>query len=271
LDSPPANDTMTALHKPIVKTYKDILVKDDPDDRAYHVIVNKIAPYTITLVEGLDATYALFQGVGYIARNRIPGAIAECGVWRGGSMMLAAHALRHFQDTSRELYLYDTYDGMTRPDDVDVDFEGNAMKTLWLEAVRNGKSMGFGGSLDTIKYYMRSTNYPEQQMRFVVGDVLETIPAAVPSQIALLRLDTDWYKSTLHELNHLYDLVVPRGIVIIDDYGWCRGAKAWAVMRTRSINMHTDRACCHSLTDVRHELAFHPDQDLLNAEFMVGC
>lgn len=216
---------MTALDKPVVKTYKDILVRDDPDDRAYHVIVNKIAPYTMTLGEGLDATYALFQAIGYIVRNRIPGAIAECGVWRGGSMMLAAHALRHFQDTSRELYLYDTYEGMTRPDDIDVDFDGNSMTAAWLDADRNNKSIGFGASLDTVKYYMRSTNYPEAQMRFIAGDVLQTVPATVPSQIALLRLDTDWYKSTLHELNHLYDLVVPRGIVILDDYGWCRGAR----------------------------------------------
>ena len=72
---------------------------------------------------------------------------------------------------------------------------------------------------------MRSTYYPEAQMRFIAGDVLQTVPATVPSQIALLRLDTDWYKSTLHELNHLYDLVMPRGIVILDDYGWCRGAR----------------------------------------------
>lgn len=216
---------MAEPDKPIIKSYKDILVGDDPDDRAYHAIVEKIRPYTMTLVEGLEATYALFQAVRYITQNRISGAIAECGVWRGGSIMLVAHALKHFKDTARELYLYDTFDGMTPPEDRDVDFDGNSMKAAWLTATRDGKAMGFGGTLDTVKYYLSSTHYPEQRMHFIAGDVMQTIPAASPPAIALLRLDTDWYKSTLHELTHLYDLVVPGGIVIIDDYGWCRGAR----------------------------------------------
>jgi O-methyltransferase len=72
---------------------------------------------------------------------------------------------------------------------------------------------------------LRLSGYPEQQMHFIEGDVLQTIPAQLPSRIAVLRLDTDWYKSTLHELKHLYDLIVPHGVLIIDDYGWCRGAR----------------------------------------------
>jgi hypothetical protein len=53
--------------------------------------------------------------------------------------------------------------------------------------------------------------------------VLKNIPATQPSRISLLRLDTDWSKSTLHELEHLYELLVPHEVLIIDDYGWCRG------------------------------------------------
>ena len=211
--------------KTIIKTYKDIRAADDPEDRAYRAIVEKIRPYTMTLVEGLEATYALFQAVRYISQNRIAGAIAECGVWRGGSMMLVAHALKHFNDTERALYLYDTFEGMTQPGEMDRDFDGNSMKAAWLTATRDGKAMGFGGALETVQYYLRSTQYPEQKMHFIAGDVMQTIPATLPPEIALLRLDTDWYKSTLHELNHLYDRVVPRGVVIIDDYGWCSGAR----------------------------------------------
>ena len=85
--------------------------------------------------------------------------------------------------------------------------------------------MGFGDTLDGVKANLRLTGYPERQMHFISGDVLQTIPATLPSRIALLRLDTDWYKSTLHELEHLYDLIVPNGVLIIDDYGWCRGSR----------------------------------------------
>jgi len=47
----------------------------------------------------------------------------------------------------------------------------------------------------------------------------------MPGKIALLRLDTDWYESTAHELKHLYPLLVPGGVIIIDDYGHWEGAR----------------------------------------------
>jgi O-methyltransferase len=208
-----------------VKEYKDILPNALPEDRAFVAIVDKIAPYTMTVADGLEPVYALFQAVKYIVQNKIPGDMVECGVWRGGSMMLVAMALQFFGDTSRQLYLYDTYRGMTEPDPIDVDFDNQAMKPLWENAVQQGMVMGFGGTVEDVKLHLSLTGYPERQMHFVEGDVMETIPATRPARIALLRLDTDWYKSTLHELRHLYDLLVPHGVLIIDDYGWCRGAR----------------------------------------------
>jgi O-methyltransferase len=205
------------------KPFKDL--QSDPDDLAFHAIAARVQPYTMTMREGPEAAYALFQAVRYVTANKIKGAIAECGVWRGGSMMLAALALRHFGDTAREFYLYDTYEGMTRPDDVDVDYDGNPMRQAWAEAQRDGKVIGYGGAVETVRSYLKTTGYPMEKMHFVAGDVLETIPATLPGAIAILRLDTDWYKSTLHELTHLYDLLSPGGVMIIDDYGWCRGAR----------------------------------------------
>jgi O-methyltransferase len=206
------------------KAYKDIL-PDHPDDAAYIEAVRKIAPYTMTGREGLAATYALFQAIRYIAQNKIPGDMVECGVWRGGSMMLIAHALQHFGDTDRQLHLYDTFAGMTEPDDIDIDYDGQAMKPIWAQITGQNQTMGFGGSEEQVRANMRLTLYPERLMHFIKGDVLQTLPARAPARIALLRLDTDWYKSTLHELTHLYDLIVPHGVLIIDDYGWCRGAR----------------------------------------------
>jgi len=206
------------------KSFKDL--QSDPGDLAFHAIAARVEPYTMTMREGPEAAYALFQAVRYVTANKIAGAIAECGVWRGGSMMLAALALKHFGDTAREFYLYDTYEGMTRPEDVDVDYDGNAMKPAWTEAQRAGKTIGYGGAVDTVRSYLKTTGYPMEKMHFVAGDVLETIPATLPDAIAILRLDTDWYKSTLHELTHLYDRLSPGGVLIIDDYGWCRGARA---------------------------------------------
>jgi O-methyltransferase len=60
---------------------------------------------------------------------------------------------------------------------------------------------------------------------FVKGPVEETIPRTTPERIALLRPDTDWYESTKHELVHLYPRLVPGGVLMIDDYGHCSGAR----------------------------------------------
>jgi len=179
----------------------------------------------MTLQDGFETTYALFQAVKYIVQNNILGDMVECGVWRGGSMMLIAYALQYFGDTSRQLRLYDTFAGMTEPDEIDIDFDNKAHKPLWVQITNQGQAMGFGGFVEQVKANLQLTGYPEQRMHFIAGDVLQTIPAQSPSRIALLRLDTDWYKSTLHELQHLYDLIVPHGVLIVDDYGWCRGAR----------------------------------------------
>lgn len=208
-----------------VKTYKDILPQEIPDDRAYAEIFDKIAPYTMTSREGLETTYALFQAVRYICQNNISGDVVECGVWRGGSMMLVAYALDYFNDRTRDLYLFDTFAGMTKPSEIDTDLSNVDYHQRWKDITQQGGMMGFGDTVEGVKANLMLTGYPEQRMHFVAGDVLQTIPATVPSRIALLRLDTDWYQSTLHELEHLYELLVPHGVLIIDDYGSYRGAR----------------------------------------------
>jgi len=59
----------------------------------------------------------------------------------------------------------------------------------------------------------------------VCGPVEQTIPAVLPKSIALLRLDTDWYSSTRHELNYLFPQLVKGGVLIIDDYGYWQAAR----------------------------------------------
>src|SRR5919107_5135732 len=63
---------------------------------------------------------SLIQAVRYIDRYQIPGAIVECGVWRGGSMHAVAHTLLRRGVTDRDLYLFDTFTGMTAPTERDI-------------------------------------------------------------------------------------------------------------------------------------------------------
>ena len=76
-----------------------------------------------------------------------------------------------------------------------------------------------------VRELVLSTGYPAERLHLVHGPVEETLPARAPEEIALLRLDTDWYESTRHELVHLYPRLADGGVLIIDDYGHWEGAR----------------------------------------------
>lgn len=178
-------------------------------------------PNTMTSPQRLQA---LILATRHVVRRQLPGAIVECGVWRGGSMFTAARTLLDAGDGTRELYLYDTYSGMPAPGEQDVRHsDGQSAATLMLDPAEE-QTRAIAG-LQTVKDTMASSGYDGARVHFIPGKVEETIPAIAPAEIALLRLDTDWYSSTLHELEHLYSRLVPGGVLIIDDYGWWEGAR----------------------------------------------
>lgn len=186
-------------------------------------LYERVGAFTMTSVECL---YALYRAVRYVHERRIPGDFVECGVWRGGSAMMMALALREAGDHARRIYLYDTFKGMTRPETVDVRArDGAEQLSRWRAFERGGHNEWTYAPLEEVRRNMASTGYPEERIVFVEGDVAETLPAMVPERIALLRLDTDWYRSTYHELQHLHPRLAPKGVLIIDDYGAYEGAR----------------------------------------------
>lgn len=182
-----------------------------------------VAPYTMTSPEKI---IGLANAVRYVSARRIPGDVVECGVWRGGSSMVAARTLRELGDTSRTLHLFDTFAGMTAPGPHDRRFDGTTAATL-LQGDSERSAAGYWCVADEtdVGRNLALTGYPADRIRLVRGDVTQTIPAEAPPRIALLRLDTDWYESTRHELAHLYDRLSAGGVVIIDDYGHWDGAR----------------------------------------------
>ena len=201
-------------------------VYEDIDDEFFISIFPMLQKVTITAMEGAEAPWSLFKSVEYIVKNNIPGDIVECGVWSGGSMLLAAMSLIYFGDTSRKLYLYDTFSGMPRPEDIDRRWDGLPTLPTWENYANSGRVWGFGGTVEMVKEVMRISKYPEENIVYVEGLVEDTIPGVRPDTISILRLDTDFYRSTLHELVHLYPYLVSRGILIIDDYGQFQGSRA---------------------------------------------
>lgn len=184
-------------------------------------IILKAQPFTMTSVQRLAA---LIDAVRYISCNKIEGAIVECGVWRGGSIMAAMFTLLSLRDSGRDVFLYDTFEGMTEPTPADVSCQGTAASDQFQVAERAGESW-CRAPLDDVKHNVHSTGYPPSRVRFIQGKVEDTIPANLPGPIALLRLDTDWYESTKHELRHLFPLLNPKGVLIVDDYGHWAGAR----------------------------------------------
>jgi O-methyltransferase len=180
-------------------------------------VYKSVRKYTMTtrarILELMEATR-------YVARFNVPGALVECGVWRGGSVMVILQTLMNLGVTNREIYLYDTFEGMTKPSEQD----GTEERNLYQRFSRaDGGSDWSRSELDEVRKNVLGCGYPEERIHFLKGKVEDTIPAGAPEQIALLRLDTDWYEPTKHELEHLYPRLAAGGVLILDDYGAWEG------------------------------------------------
>lgn len=181
-------------------------------------------PFTMTSVERL---YSLYRAMHYVIKNNIPGDFIECGVWKGGSSLMMAKMLAMHNITDRKVILYDTYEGMSEPTENDKDYAGvDAEKLLQESSIEVQDSVWCYSSFDEVKNNLSLSGLPEENIIIIKGMVEETIPSQVPTnKIALLRLDTDWYESTKHELEHLYPMLVNKGLLIIDDYGHWQGCR----------------------------------------------
>jgi hypothetical protein len=184
-------------------------------------ILESVRCYTMTSCARL---IALMDATRHIARTGLAGDIVECGVWRGGSMMAVAKTLLAEGDASRTLYLYDTFEGMPPPSEKDIAFNGVTARAGYEHRAAKNEKWCYA-TLEDVQENLYSTGYPADKLVFVKGKVEETIPATLPGPLALLRIDTDWYESTRHELIYLYPLLRQHGFLIIDDYGHWQGAR----------------------------------------------
>jgi hypothetical protein len=187
-------------------------------EKEFFDIWDRVKGYTMTSVE---RGYALYKSVIYVIENRIEGSFVECGVWKGGSCMLCALTAKAYGDRDRDIYLYDTFTGMTEPSEHDrVAWNNRKVEEQWKE-----NAPDWAAGLEEVKENMVETRYPIDKVHFVPGRVEETLKETVPEKISLLRLDTDLYESTKAELEALYPMLRTGGILIIDDYGHFTGAK----------------------------------------------
>jgi O-methyltransferase len=180
-------------------------------DEVFWEIVPEVYDCTQLTMEPL---WSLYEAVRHIVVKGIKGDIVECGVLFGGAAMLTARTLLSLKDTSRNIWLYDSFSGFVGEESIDdKTWYGDDVKGLIPEF------------LAIAERNMTAVGYPRERIKFVKGDIEKTAPANNNKEIALLRLDTDTYHSTKVELQYFYPKLVPGGVLIIDDYGHAFGAR----------------------------------------------
>ena len=200
-------------------------IVSDIQEPEFWEVYRQCKNYTMT---SLAQMYSLYSSMKYIINNGVKGDFVECGVWKGGSSMLMAIMLKKYGISTPKIYMYDTYEGMSEPTDADKDFEGKQADKLLAKNQENKEDNPYWcySAIEEVRATMNSTGYPKENIVLVKGKVEDSIPGTIPAgDIALLRLDTDWYESTLHELIHLYPKLTRNGVLIIDDYGHWQGCR----------------------------------------------
>ena len=177
-----------------------------------------VSPFTMTSVERIGA---LYDSLEYIRANNIQGDFVECGVWKGGNILGIMEYLAFHKMTDRKVFLYDTFEGMTPPEDIDKDLNGRKAESI-LEDVM------CISPIDEVLETIGRSSFPMVNVTLVQGDVCKTLDSANhlhKNNLALLRLDTDWYASTKKEMEVLYPKLNFGGVLIVDDYGHWKGSK----------------------------------------------
>jgi O-methyltransferase len=204
----------------------------DAVDKTLDTFEREVVAHTLKIsITSRPRILAIIDSVRYCVRAGVPGGFAECGVWRGGSIVAMIMTLQDLGVADRDIYLYDTFEGMTPPTEADTSPIDPPALATWQEAEQEGHRAWeyyFEEDVfneDMVRENVLSTGYPEERVHFVRGKVEETLPDHAPDQLALLRLDTDWYESTKHEMVHLYPRLSRGGVLIIDDYGHWDGSR----------------------------------------------
>jgi len=163
-----------------------------------------------------------------VEQHSIPGDVVECGVWRGGNIMLA-----RMLAPERVCWLFDTFNGMTVPDpDLDVKRGGERAIDRYNLKLAGGTKWDAASFEEVIQGFQTLGLYDSSRLRFIGGPVEETLPGAfltapemLPNLISILRLDMDWHLPTKIALEYLYPRISLGGFLIVDDYGHWLGCQ----------------------------------------------
>ena len=200
---------------------KEEIPLDIKNNKEFIEIYNQCKKYTMTSIERM---YTLYNWVKHIIDNKIEWDFVECWVWKWWSSMIIALTLKQLWINNRKIYLYDTFEWMSEPTDNDFDIIWRVAKEE-LKIKDKDENIWCYSPIEEVKNNLFSTWYPKENIIFIKWKVEDTIPETIPDKISLLRLDTDWYESTKHEMIHLFPILEKNWILIIDDFWHWEGSK----------------------------------------------
>lgn len=200
-------------------------------------LIQQIRPYTMLPEARLVSLYAQVK---HCELNNVKGGYMECGVWKGGAVGLMALTNQRYGASRRHLYLFDAFDDICPPDpkldgDQAIQDTLKYSNTEDIKNIRSATSKPIKGFYDALggkgtlsqnrKLLISQIRYGEEYVHFYKGWFKNTMPKAYSrvNNLAILRIDADWYASVSICLQYFYPKVVKGGFIIIDDYGYYEG------------------------------------------------
>jgi O-methyltransferase len=159
---------------------------------------------------GLSRMENIQHCVETVIRDGVPGDLIETGVWRGGATIFMRGVLKAWGDTTRTVWVADSFQGLPPPDAARYPADGG--DTFY-------KVNGLAVGVEVVRHNFERYGLLDDQVEFLVGWFKDTLPTAPIDRLAVMRLDGDLYESTWQAIEALYPKLAPGGFCIVDDYG----------------------------------------------------
>jgi hypothetical protein len=178
----------------------------------------------------------------------VPGDFIETGVWRGGATIFMRAILKAFDVRDRTVWVADSFEGLPEPDAERFPIEAEAHRG----PVMTKGYKHFAAGIDEVRANFNAFGLLDDQVRMLPGWFKDTLPAAPIERLALMRLDGDYYESTMDALVNLYDKLSVGGYVIVDDYG----EESWTYCRRAVDEFRAARGIGDAIVEVDRRCAY---------------
>ncbi len=198
------------------KRYGDAVVEIDKKSLRTIKFVNNL------MIGSLPNQWSIIQALKYIKNNKVDGDIVETGVFHGGGLIFLNEIMKNI-GLKKKIWGYDTFTGVP-----EIDFKNDELISGQKIKKESEKDKLIYRNVNQVKKILLKKSFSSQNLpNLIIGDTRKTLKQKknLPKKISFIRLDTDFYESTLNELNTLYPRLVKNGILLIDDYGHHKGCK----------------------------------------------